>query len=89
MQRDIPDLGVKGLKIIPDIGERKEMLFDGCIGCGDCVEECPEDALVQEEDNSIVIDLALCDGVACGRCERACPEKVFDLIKLLTSEVKV
>jgi methylamine methyltransferase corrinoid protein reductive activase len=89
VQRDIPDLGVKGLKIIPDIGERKEMLFDGCIGCGDCVEECPEDALVQEEDNSIVIDLALCDGVACGRCERACPEKVFDLIKLLTSEVKV
>jgi methylamine methyltransferase corrinoid protein reductive activase len=89
VQRDIPDLGVKGLKIIPDIGERKEMLFDGCIGCGDCVEKCPEDALVQEEDNSIVIDLALCDGVACGRCERACPEKVFDLIKLLTSEVKV
>lgn len=89
VQRDIPDLGVMGLKIIPDIGERKEMLFDGCIGCGDCVEKCPEDALVQEEDNSIVIDLALCDGVACGRCERACPEKVFDLIKLLTSEVKV
>jgi methylamine methyltransferase corrinoid protein reductive activase len=89
VQRDIPDLGVKGLKIIPDIGERKKMLFDGCIGCGDCVEECPEDALFQEDDDSIVIDLALCDGVACGRCERACPEKVFDLVKLLTSEVKV
>jgi len=87
--RDIPDLGVMGLKIIPDIGERKKMLFEGCIGCGKCIEECPEEALVQEEDDSIVIDLALCDGVACMRCERACSEEVFDLIKLLTSEVKV
>ena len=88
VQRDIPDLGVMGLKVIPDIGERKKMLFEGCIGCGKCIEECPEEALVQEEDDSIVIDLALCDGVACGRCERACTEGVFDLIKLLTSEVK-
>lgn len=89
VQRDIPDLGVMGLKVIPDIGERKKMLFEGCIGCGKCIEECPEEALVQEEDDSIVIDLALCDGVACMRCERACTEEVFDLIKLLTSEVKV
>lgn len=87
--RDIPDLGVMGLKIIPDIGERKEMLFEGCIGCSKCIEECPEEALFQEEDDTIVIDLALCDGVACMRCERACTEEVFDLIKLLTSEVKV
>jgi methylamine methyltransferase corrinoid protein reductive activase len=86
--RDIPDLGVMGMKIIPDIGERKDMFFDGCIGCGDCAEECPEDALFQKEDDTIVIDLALCDGVACMRCERACPEKVFNLIKLLTSEAK-
>jgi len=90
VQRDIPDLGVMGLKVIPDIGERKKMLFEGCIGCGKCIEKCPEEALVQEEeDDSIVIDLALCDGVACMRCERACSEEVFDLIKLLTSEVKV
>jgi len=86
--RDIPDLGVMGLKIIPDIGERKEMLFEGCIGCSKCIEECPEEALFQEEDDTIVIDMALCDGVACMRCERACTEEVFDLIKLLTSEVK-
>ncbi len=87
--RDIPDFGIMGLKIIPDIGERKEILFEGCTGCGKCIKACPEEALVLEEDDTIVIDLALCDGVACGRCERACPEKVFDLIKLLTSEAKV
>lgn len=38
---------------------------------------------------AIVIDLALCDGVACMRCEKPCSEEVFDLIKLLTSEVEV
>jgi len=38
---------------------------------------------------AIVIDLALCDGVVCMRCERVCSKEGFDLIKLLTSEVKV
>jgi methylamine methyltransferase corrinoid protein reductive activase len=91
VERDIPDLGVMGLKIIPDIGERKEMAFDGCIGCQKCVKECPEEALSldeQGEERTIIIDLALCNGVACMRCERACTEKVFNLIKLLTSGVK-
>ena len=91
VERDIPDLGVMGLKIIPDIGERKEMAFDGCIGCQKCVEECPEEALSLDEEGeerTIIIDLALCNGVACMRCERACTEKVFNLIRLLTSGVK-
>ncbi len=85
--KDIPDLGVMGLKIIPDIGERKSVCFEGCIVCGDCIEECPENALFVEEleeCSAIIINLALCDGVACQRCERACSEKVFKLIELLT-----
>ena len=32
----------------------------------------------------ITINMALCNGVACRRCERACSEKSFDLISLLT-----
>jgi len=92
VERDIPDLGVKGLKVIPDIGELKRIIFEGCIGCEECIEECPEDSLFpdeQEDGFGITIDLALCDGMGCRRCERACSEKVFDLIKLLTSGVKV
>ena len=84
--KDIPDLGVMGLKIIPDIGERKSISFEGCIVCGECIEECPENALSVEElaeCTAVTIDLALCDGVACRRCERVCSEKVFNLIKLL------
>ena len=92
VERDIPDLGVKGLKVIPDIGELRRVIFDGCIGCEECIEECPEDALFldeQEDGFGITIDLALCDGMGCRRCDRACSEKVFDLTKLLTSGVKV
>jgi len=91
VERDIPDLGIMGLKIIPDIGERKEMAFEGCIGCKKCIEECPEGALSldeQGEERTIIIDLAQCNGVACMRCERICSQKVFNLIKLITSGVK-
>jgi methylamine methyltransferase corrinoid protein reductive activase len=89
VEKDIPDLGVMGMKIIPDIGERKTVVFEGCLGDAACVDECPENALHIEEQGEyfeITIDLALCDGVACRRCERACSEKGFDLIKLLTAK---
>lgn len=88
VERDIPDLGVMGLKIIADIGQQKEKAFEGCTGCGICAAECPENALrlEQAEDSVVGLDLAMCNGVACRRCERVCPDKVFDLIALLTSE---
>jgi methylamine methyltransferase corrinoid protein reductive activase len=88
VEKDIPDLGVMGLKIIPDIGELKAIVFAGCLGDATCVTECPENALRIEErgdDFAITIELDLCNGVACRRCERACGEKVFDLVKLITS----
>ena len=76
-----------GLTIIPDIGERKTLVFDGCLGDAKCVVECPENALQMKRkgDNfEITINMALCNGVACRRCERVCSEKSFDLISLLT-----
>lgn len=90
VERDIPELGDMGLHIIRDIGAKKTMNFEGCIGCEECLEECPENALSMQsqDDLAITINLALCDGVACRRCERSCGEKVFDLIKLLTAPSK-
>jgi methylamine methyltransferase corrinoid protein reductive activase len=91
VERDIPDLGVMGLKIIPDIGDRRTVCFEGCIGCHECIEECPEHALFLDESDegcAITINLALCDGVACRRCERACAEKVFTLFNLLTADAE-
>jgi methylamine methyltransferase corrinoid protein reductive activase len=89
VERDIPDLGEMGLKIISDIGEKRTITFEGCLGDSACVAVCPENALDMEEagdDFQLTIDLALCDGVACRRCERACSEKVFDLVKIITSK---
>jgi methylamine methyltransferase corrinoid protein reductive activase len=86
VERDIPDLGEMGLRIIPDVGERKTLAFQNCTGDGACVEECPESALELSERGerfAVTINLALCDGLACRRCERICYEKVFDLIALL------
>jgi methylamine methyltransferase corrinoid protein reductive activase len=88
VEKDIPDLGVMGLYIITDIGDRRTVSFENCIVCYECIERCPENALTLEEfdDNcTITIDLALCDGVACRRCERTCNEKEFKLFTLLTA----
>ncbi|MGD0818732.1 MAG: methylamine methyltransferase corrinoid protein reductive activase [Methanomassiliicoccales archaeon] len=81
VQRDIPILGDKGLKILTDIGTKLKGTFDGCIACMKCVENCPERALTVEKKMSgepeITVASDLCNGTACMRCERGCPEKVF------------
>ncbi len=88
VERDIQDLGEKGLRIIDDIGEHRRAVFLNCLCDMACINECPEKALYLETHDQgavISINLALCDGVACRRCERACKDKVFDLIALITS----
>ena len=87
--RDIPDLGTMGLQIISDIGEKKTMVFEGCVGDAECVLKCPENALKMKRQGdayAITIDLALCEGMACRRCERVCKEKSFNLKALLTCD---
>jgi len=88
VERDIQDLGKMGLRIIPDIGQQRRIVFENCMGDMVCVAECPERALKMEEQENgyeLTIDLALCDGVACRRCERACKDKHFNFIDLITS----
>jgi NAD-dependent dihydropyrimidine dehydrogenase PreA subunit len=36
----------------------------------------------------LTIDLALCNGVACRRCERACSQKGFNLVTIITTGKK-
>lgn len=92
VERDIPDLGYLGLKIIEDIGQKSSLLIPECTEDMLCVNECPENALSLESGLKgaiITIDLALCNGVACMRCERICKEKAFDLIRLITGLKKI
>ncbi len=82
VKRDIDDLGRMGLTIIPDIGGKVRAIMKGCTACMNCVEECHENAItidIETDPVTILLDQALCSGVACRRCERACPEKCFDL----------
>lgn len=44
---------------------------EDCIGCGDCVEACPVDAIVMA-DEVAVIDMGDC--IRCGTCHDACPQ---------------
>jgi len=89
VRRDIDDLGRLGLVTISDLGLQIERQFDGCLLCLECIESCSENALRVIEDSdppTIVLDQSLCNGVACRRCERACPEKCFQLSNFFISQ---
>ncbi len=85
-ESDIPDLGENGLSIIEEVGTMLETKFDGCTQCHACVNECPESALKMDDDGTVHIRSDFCNGSACLRCERICPEKVFLYDKLLYTE---
>jgi Na+-translocating ferredoxin:NAD+ oxidoreductase RNF subunit RnfB len=49
----------------------------GCIKCGICVKQCPEQCIVI--DNGIpIVDYDKC--TACGTCEQKCPTKVMEVL---------
>ncbi|MFP4118899.1 MAG: ferredoxin family protein [Candidatus Woesearchaeota archaeon] len=43
-----------------------------CIGCGACVNTCPQDVFEMNDDNKAVAPRAK-DCIACRACEGACP----------------
>jgi ferredoxin len=89
--RDIPDLGEKGLRIIRDIGVVLVGEFPGCNACRSCETECPEKAITVEGkdgEGKIFVRSDLCLGIACLRCERICPQKVFRFKELLHEKFK-
>ncbi len=78
-ERDIPDLGYRGVSYIDSVGYPSSVKFSGCTGCGTCVDKCPEKALSISDADDFVISIRpdRCNGTACKRCEDNCPEKVF------------
>jgi Na+-translocating ferredoxin:NAD+ oxidoreductase subunit B len=76
--------GVKTCKGSSLISGGDAQCIYGCLGYGDCVSVCPQDAItINKKRNVAVIDPLKCTG--CGLCVDACPKKI---IKLVPSKAK-
>ena len=46
---------------------------DLCVGCGVCVDECPTEAITQDQSSKAIINDDKC--IRCGKCHDVCPEE--------------
>lgn len=53
--------------------------YDKCVGCSDCVKNCPPKALVLNEKNRPQIDLEAC--IRCFCCHELCPHKAVEIVQ--------
>jgi heterodisulfide reductase subunit A len=59
---------------------------EDCIGCGHCVEVCPPEArLIDEQTGRVRITEALCMG--CGACAPACPTGAADMLNFTDEQL--
>jgi methylamine methyltransferase corrinoid protein reductive activase len=82
VKRDIDDMGRLGLETLEQIGQIAVAQLQGCQGCLTCMESCPTGAISIDKTTqppTISLTHALCNGVACRRCEPGCEPKVFRL----------
>ena len=50
---------------------------DQCTGCGDCITQCPEDALGQQNGKAALVYPERC--AYCSSCEDICPTNAIEL----------
>jgi methylamine methyltransferase corrinoid protein reductive activase len=82
MQRDIGDLGQNGLTTLESVGCAVSLQLEGCLACLSCIEACPAEALSIDASTSpvtLTLTHAICNGVACRRCEPGCEPKVLHI----------
>ena len=54
-----------------------------CLGCGKCVEACPNNALELTPEKGVIRDKDSC--TVCGKCVEACPNEVMQQIGKIMS----
>ncbi len=50
---------------------------DECVGCGTCVEDCPEEAITMNDEEIAVVDADKC--TECGTCVESCPSEAISI----------
>jgi ferredoxin len=61
----------------PTGGDENHMAYkitDECLACGACVDECPNEA-ISEDDPIYIIDAEKCDD--CATCVESCPSEAI------------
>lgn len=56
---------------VPQINQKK------CTGCGDCIVQCPTDALGWHDNKATLLHPGLC--IYCAKCEDICPTNAIEL----------
>jgi Na+-translocating ferredoxin:NAD+ oxidoreductase subunit B len=72
-------------KIISQIYESINDCRFSCIGLGDCVKACSQEAIVIKNNTAVVTNL--CCG--CGNCVEVCPKHIIKLMPLETNEYQI
>jgi methylamine methyltransferase corrinoid protein reductive activase len=78
VERDIPELGEEGLKVLEKVGTYLTTVIDDYADCRNCVKVCPNGALRMEENGTVKIRTDLCDGANCQRCLHAYSDNRFN-----------
>lgn len=68
--------GVRSCKLFNSIYDTKNDISNVCIGFGDCVKACPQEAIAIE--NNVAVVTKNCCG--CGKCLTVCPKNIIKLV---------
>ena len=65
--------------VLNRVRPRPIFMHEACVGCQDCVNNCPPQALTMNENRRPVVDLEKC--IRCFCCQELCPQQAVKLFK--------
>ncbi|MGL4986642.1 MAG: 4Fe-4S binding protein [Treponemataceae bacterium] len=75
VKKTVQYIGITDCSLIKSQYNNTTQCIWGCIGLGNCVRVCPQNAIIIKNDTALVTDL--CTG--CGKCIAACPNSLIQL----------